>query len=173
MVKTLAWFIPLVIVLMVSPAFADAESCAIQGRLKVLGFYEGAIDCAIGPETEAAITAFQGARGLPQTGNVGPQTYGKLFGRERGDDSPYHDVKGGDRCSNEVIEASKEGLGKTRGTRFAIEAWQSLVYGRDGLGPRYGNYDNAIDKSEECIRASAGARFTYNCTVKARPCKAN
>jgi peptidoglycan hydrolase-like protein with peptidoglycan-binding domain len=89
--KLLGFFL-LIAILMYSPALADAESYAIQGRLKVDGYYTGKIDGIIGDSTKDAIRAFQAERGLPITGHVGPKTYKALFGRERGDNTPSEPV---------------------------------------------------------------------------------
>jgi peptidoglycan hydrolase-like protein with peptidoglycan-binding domain len=88
--KLLGFFL-LIAILLYSPALADAESYAIQGRLKVDGYYPGKIDGIIGDSTKDAIRAFQAERGLPTTGHVGPKTYKALFGRARGDNTPSAD----------------------------------------------------------------------------------
>jgi peptidoglycan hydrolase-like protein with peptidoglycan-binding domain len=89
--KLLGFFL-LIVILMYSPALADAESVAIQGRLKVDGYYPGKIDGIIGDSTKSAIRAFQAERGLPTTGHVGPRTYRALFGRSRGDNTQSEPV---------------------------------------------------------------------------------
>ncbi len=50
----------------------------VQARLNNLGFNPGPIDGLDGPQTQAAVTAFQKAFGLLVDGIVGPQTRGKL-----------------------------------------------------------------------------------------------
>lgn len=47
---------------------------AVQARLGALGFYSGAVDGVWGEGTEAAIEAFQRARGLRPDGQLGPAT---------------------------------------------------------------------------------------------------
>ncbi|MEZ5207797.1 MAG: peptidoglycan-binding domain-containing protein [Acidimicrobiales bacterium] len=44
------------------------------GRLKAVGCYSGNIDGIMGPETDAAIVAFQTAMGLEVDGELGPET---------------------------------------------------------------------------------------------------
>lgn len=46
----------------------------IQAALKAAGFYKGAIDGKVGPETEAAIKQFQESNGLKADGVVGSKT---------------------------------------------------------------------------------------------------
>ena len=50
----------------------------IQTALKNAGYYMGAIDGKIGPQTKKAITDFQAANNLKVDGKVGPQTWGFL-----------------------------------------------------------------------------------------------
>lgn len=50
----------------------------IQQELKDVGCYSGADDGIIGPETDAAIVAFQAASGLETDGELGPETESAL-----------------------------------------------------------------------------------------------
>ena len=50
-----------------------------QGALKELGFYEGAIDGAYGPQSRRALTRFQEARGLQPSGLPDEPTLVELF----------------------------------------------------------------------------------------------
>jgi peptidoglycan hydrolase-like protein with peptidoglycan-binding domain len=50
----------------------------IQTALKNAGYYMGAIDGKVGPQTKKAITDFQAANSLKVDGKVGPQTWGFL-----------------------------------------------------------------------------------------------
>lgn len=62
-------------------AVADAEPADLevwQADLKAVGCYAGEIDGTLGPQTEAAITAFQEAQGLAVDGKLGPETEGAL-----------------------------------------------------------------------------------------------
>jgi peptidoglycan hydrolase-like protein with peptidoglycan-binding domain len=51
---------------------------ALQQRLAVAGYYQGTVDGTFGPQTEAAVLAFQQARGLTVDGIVGPATLAAL-----------------------------------------------------------------------------------------------
>src|SRR3989338_5506693 len=57
---------------------AGPEVRRAQEKLKAHGFDPGPIDGIFGPKTEAAVRAFQQARGIQVDGVVGPQTWGKL-----------------------------------------------------------------------------------------------
>lgn len=50
----------------------------VQGKLNVLGYYQGDIDGVFGPMTETAVRNFQRDQGLSVDGIVGPQTYSAL-----------------------------------------------------------------------------------------------
>lgn len=50
----------------------------IQEALKAAGFYQGAIDGKLGPQTREAIRSFQQVHGLKVDGVVGRQTWEKL-----------------------------------------------------------------------------------------------
>ncbi len=56
------------------PAVAD-----LQRRLGAAGFSPGPVDGVFGPKTNAAVVAFQRARGLEVDGIVGPKTWGALL----------------------------------------------------------------------------------------------
>jgi peptidoglycan hydrolase-like protein with peptidoglycan-binding domain len=56
------------------------EVAQIQTRLKELGLYAGPIDGDFGGGTDAAVKAFQQSKSLAVDGQVGPQTWGALFG---------------------------------------------------------------------------------------------
>lgn len=52
----------------------------IQQRLSELQLYSGTLDGIFGGGTDAAVRAFQKAKGLTPDGKVGPQTWSALFG---------------------------------------------------------------------------------------------
>src|SRR5262245_42382196 len=51
---------------------------AAQQRLKDRGYYSGRVDGVIGPNTEAALRAYQRDRGLTVTGQLEPETLNAL-----------------------------------------------------------------------------------------------
>lgn len=55
--------------------------CRVQERLRELGFgIDRFSHCPFGPQTKAAVEAFQRQRGLDDDGEVGPITWAALFG---------------------------------------------------------------------------------------------
>lgn len=54
------------------------RNTVIQSALKRAGFYKGPINGKIGPMTTKSIKRFQKAKGIRQTGSVGPQTWNAL-----------------------------------------------------------------------------------------------
>ena len=51
----------------------------LQGRLRALGYYGGAVDAKFGKTTKAAVSAFQAAVGLKKTGKVNNALWDRIF----------------------------------------------------------------------------------------------
>jgi hypothetical protein len=172
----------------VTPAYAD-ESCDVQQELTKRGHFDGPINCKLGPMTRQAIEDFQREQGLFVDGIVGEDTYKALFGRfrrERVEDREDDDRKAPRvrpamsdqeefaQCGDDIIPHDGPGrIFRWRAKDAAVKEWQSKVFKADdqGLGPRYSNWDNASDKSAECLPVHANAKMVWECTVKARPCR--
>lgn len=60
------------------PASVKSTPRRIQTALKNAGFYAGAVDGKIGPQTKQAIKEFQRARGLSADGRAGSKTWAQL-----------------------------------------------------------------------------------------------
>ena len=58
-----------------SPDVEEVQRILTEG-----GYYSGPIDGVYGPDTEAAVTAYQTAHGLAADGVVGPETWGNMHG---------------------------------------------------------------------------------------------
>ncbi|MCY7279021.1 MAG: peptidoglycan-binding protein, partial [Phormidesmis sp. CAN_BIN44] len=56
-----------------------ADVNELQATLRLLGFYDGAVDGFFGETTVAAVGRFQEAAGLGKDGVVGPATWERLF----------------------------------------------------------------------------------------------
>ncbi len=61
-----------------SPQNLATMAVRVQEALMLQGYYKGAIDGIPGPQTRAAITKYQKAQGLPQTGQMDTQTLARL-----------------------------------------------------------------------------------------------
>lgn len=177
-------FLAAIAVLLTGPAqskpVGQSEACAVQEALKIKGFYDGDIDCDLGPGTARAVKEFQRSQGLYPDGVAGEDTFYRLMGYRRGERERQGREEEGqegeergeaNQCGDIVVEATVERLGAQRATTGAWKAWASKVATTEGLGLRYADPGLAQDKTVECIKASATAMYTKNCTVRARPCR--
>ncbi len=71
-----------------SPYMYGADVTAVQTELKDKGYDPGGVDGFYGPKTEAAVKAFQKARGLEVDGIVGPKTWEALFDKTETNPDP-------------------------------------------------------------------------------------
>jgi cell wall-associated NlpC family hydrolase len=62
------------------PYMSGADVTAVQAALAAKGYSPGAVDGVYGPNTEAAVKAFQSKNGLEVDGIVGPKTWAALVG---------------------------------------------------------------------------------------------
>lgn len=62
----------------IDPEETKAFDKTIQQELKDVGCYTGAVDGILGPQSDAAILAFQSAMGLETDGELGPETESAL-----------------------------------------------------------------------------------------------
>jgi Putative peptidoglycan-binding domain-containing protein len=61
------------------PGSKGNDVTELQATLKLLGFYNGAVDGVYGQTTVNAVYSFQQAAGLDADGIAGPATWGRLF----------------------------------------------------------------------------------------------
>lgn len=61
-----------------SPPMQGPDVLHAQRRLKDLGFFSGPVNGTFGPETDAAVRAFQSRNGLQVDGIIGPDTWSAL-----------------------------------------------------------------------------------------------
>src|SRR5262245_39058215 len=69
------------------------DVAAAQPRLKERGYYAGPVDAAMGPRTAAALSAYQGDRGLRATGQLDSQTASALSETTTAATMPAVDVR--------------------------------------------------------------------------------
>ncbi len=62
-----------------SAGSTGADVSRLQATLKLLGFYQGAVDGVYGQVTQAAVGRFQAAAGIAADGITGPSTWAKLL----------------------------------------------------------------------------------------------
>jgi peptidoglycan hydrolase-like protein with peptidoglycan-binding domain len=101
----------------------------VQGQLQQVGCYEGAIDGEDGPETKAAIDAFQKAEGLAVDDEVGPETENALKAAVA---SGRHDVCSGSSTSASTSTTAGGGASTTSTTTGGGGASTSTTAGGGG-----------------------------------------
>jgi hypothetical protein len=89
----------------------------LQQRLANAGHAPGPIDGIFGSQTDAAVRAFQRARGLAVDGVVGPQTWGALLGTTPGPTPTPTPVPGG-TCPRWVLPAAVRAAGDAQTVRY-------------------------------------------------------
>ena len=111
---------------------------ALQNRLKELGFYKKAIDGEYGSTTKAAVTAFQAANGLSETGKANETTLNKLYSASAKDADYLADEE---NAKNE--EDEEETGNQTDSDKVEVNGYTTLQWGDTGT---------AVKKLQEALK---------------------
>ena len=98
---------------------------ALQNRLKELGFYKKTIDGEYGSTTKAAVTAFQAANGLSETGKANETTLNKLYSASAKDADYLTDEE---NAKNEEDEEDTP----TNSDKVEVNGYTTLQWGDTG-----------------------------------------
>ena len=111
---------------------------ALQNRLKELGFYKKTIDGEYGSTTKAAVTAFQAANGLSETGKANETTLNKLYSASAKDADYLADEE---NAKNEEDEG--ETGNQTDSDKVEVNGYTTLQWGDTGT---------AVKKLQEALK---------------------
>ena len=111
---------------------------ALQNRLKELGFYKKTIDGEYGSTTKAAVTAFQAANGLSETGKANETTLNKLYSASAKDADYLADEE---NAKNE--EDEEETGNQTDSDKVEVNGYTTLQWGDTGT---------AVKKLQEALK---------------------
>ena len=111
---------------------------ALQNRLKELGFYKKTIDGEYGSTTKAAVTAFQAANGLSETGKANETTLNKLYSSSAKDADNLTDEE---HAKNE--EDEEETGNQTDSDKVEVNGYTTLQWGDTGT---------AVKKLQEALK---------------------
>ena len=111
---------------------------ALQNRLKELGFYKKTIDGEYGSATKAAVTAFQAANGLSETGKANETTLNKLYSASAKDADYLADEE---NAKNEEDEG--ETGNQTDSDKVEVNGYTTLQWGDTGT---------AVKKLQEALK---------------------
>ena len=111
---------------------------ALQNRLKELGFYKKTIDGEYGSTTKAAVTAFQAANGLSETGKANETTLNKLYSASAKDADYLTDEE---NAKNE--EDEEETGNQTDSDKGEVNGYTTLQWGDTGT---------AVKKLQEALK---------------------
>lgn len=85
--------------------------------------------------------------------------------------------RSGKRCWPVTFRAYSDEKVAMDGKKEAVRRWSGIV--RSELGELFMDFDNAVDRTEQCWQSSTGERLTdkvtggnERCMVEARPCRA-
>lgn len=127
----------------------------IQKRLQALGFYEGVLDGAYGPKTDAAVRAFQRARDLTDDGIVGGRTWDYLFSSTTEEPLSY-------RRPGLVLKRRGSTASKSH-VRDLQRDLRSLGYLRQGIDGAFGpGTELAVKALQHDLLFNAGASTTHD-----------
>ena len=123
---------------------------ALQNRLKELGFYKKTIDGEYGSTTKAAVTAFQAANGLSETGKANETTLNKLYSASAKDADYLTDEE---NAKNE--EDEEETGNQTDSDKVEVNGYTTLQWGDTGTAVKKlqealknrGSYSGKIDST--------------------------
>ena len=123
---------------------------ALQNRLKELGFYKKTIDGEYGSTTKAAVTAFQAANGLSETGKANETTLNKLYSASAKDADYLTDEE---NAKNEEDEG--ETGNQTDSDKVEVNGYTTLQWGDTGTAVKKlqgalkdrGYYSGTIDST--------------------------
>ncbi|MQM29754.1 MAG: hypothetical protein CRU78_04065 [Candidatus Accumulibacter phosphatis] len=131
----------------------------LQRRLGAAGFNAGAADAIFGSKTDAAVRAFQRARGLAVDGIVGSRTWGALLGT-----SPSVPGGGGSATNEWLLPASVRTAGEAQTVRYdSPPAWIGMP----------GNCTGTFTAGAAALKAHILATFAGVSSIGGYSCRAN
>ncbi|MEF8731712.1 MAG: peptidoglycan-binding protein [Candidatus Accumulibacter meliphilus] len=131
----------------------------LQRRLGAAGFNAGAADAIFGSKTDAAVRAFQRARGLAVDGIVGSRTWGALLGT-----SPSVPGGGGSATNEWLLPASVRTAGDAQTVRYdSPPAWIGMP----------GNCTGTFTAGAAALKAHILATFAGVSSIGGYSCRAN
>lgn len=134
----------------------------LQQRLVAHGFDPGGVDGAFGPRTEAAVRAFQQAKGLAVDGIVGPKTWAKLAERPSAE-GPAKPAPGNGDGSGPMLRNGVSG----DPVRKLQDRLRALGFNPGGTDGAFGNQTEATVRALQAARGLAADGVVGPATWKA------